>query len=156
MTLPLFFFLFSFSLRCSMHLSTLLVVEQGSTVLMCSVASSFSPEPVFHKQIILLYHSSQRKQHGNMTITQQSQTVAQSIWDCFCLTFNSYLSSRESEGFSNFLGFVIPLSVIFHLNKNFKIPVYSCCSRFSLAMSKFIWKATEIFIKLMLFGLPGL
>lgn len=60
-----------------MHLSPVLALEQGSTFLMYSVASaSFSLEPVFHKQSVLLYPSSQRKEHGSITITQQSQAAA--------------------------------------------------------------------------------
>lgn len=60
-----------------MHLSPLLAFEQGSTFLMYSVAStSFSLEPVFHKHSVLLYPRSYRKQHGDKTITQQSQAAA--------------------------------------------------------------------------------
>lgn len=79
-----------------------------------SVASSFSPGPVFLKCIPLsqlLEETSWKSSHYTAVIES---------WDCFWLKFSNYFSSRESDDFRNTLFFFIHLPMIFQLNKNFK------------------------------------
>lgn len=110
--LLLFFFFFCNCLLCIFSSSG--SSEEAPIFMTHSVASSFSPGPVFLKCIPLsqlLEETAWKSSHYTAVIES---------WDCFWLKFSNYFSSRESDDFRNTLFFFIHLPMIFQLNKNFK------------------------------------